>query len=129
MSDSIRSASALAAPFVEGLAQHTLRFQSCTACGHAQTLARYACANCASTRLDWKTARGTATVHSVTVVSRAPSDEFRELAPYTLVLVTLDEGPRLMAHATPGVRIGERVAAGFFAHHGRVLVRFAPATG
>jgi uncharacterized OB-fold protein len=118
---------ALAAPFVEGLARHELRYQSCTGCGHAQTLARYACAACGSTRLEWKTAGGRATVHAVTVVSRAPSDEFRALAPYTLVLVTLDEGPRLMAHAAPGVRIGDRVAAGFFAHAGHVLVRFSPA--
>ncbi|SFP53839.1 Zn-ribbon domain-containing OB-fold protein [Variovorax sp. 770b2] len=119
--------SALAAPFVEGLARHELRYQSCTACGHAQTLARYACAACGSAQLEWKTASGRATVHSATVVSRAPSDEFRALAPYTLVLATLDEGPRLMAHAEPGMRIGDRVAAGFFTHAGRVLVRFARA--
>ena len=123
------SSSALAAPFVDGLAQHELRFQRCTACGTAQTLARYACAHCGSESLAWETARGTATLHAVTVVSRAPSDAFRALAPYTLVIAQLDEGPRLMAHADPGVRIGERVAAGFFAHEGRTLVRFSPATG
>ena len=64
---------------------------------------------------------------AVTEVARAPSDEFRALAPYTLVLVQLDEGPRLMAHATAGVHIGDRVHAGFFDHQGRTLVRFAPA--
>ena len=52
-------------------------------------------------------------------------DEFRALAPYTLVLVQLDEGPHLMAHATAGLRIGDRVRAGFFEHQGRTLVRFA----
>ncbi|WP_198085801.1 Zn-ribbon domain-containing OB-fold protein [Variovorax sp. E3] len=129
MSSAPAASSALAAPFVEGLADRELRFQSCSDCGHAQTLAHYACAHCGSTRLAWQTARGTATVHAVTVVSRAPSDEFRALAPYTLVLVTLDEGPRLMAHAEPGVRIGDRVSAGYFAHAGHVLVRFAPAPG
>jgi len=123
------SSSALAAPFVDGLARHELRFQRCTACGTAQTLARYACARCGSDALAWETARGTATLHAVTVVSRAPSDVFRTLAPYTLVIAQLDEGPRLMAHADPGVRIGDRVAAGFFAHDGHTLVRFSPATG
>ena len=123
------SSSALASPFVEGLARHELRFQRCTGCGTAQTLARYACAHCGSESLAWETARGTATLHAVTVVSRAPSDAFRALAPYTLVIAQLDEGPRLMAHADPGVRIGDRVAAGFFAHEGRTLVRFSPATG
>ncbi|HEY9238988.1 MAG TPA: OB-fold domain-containing protein [Burkholderiaceae bacterium] len=123
------SSSALASPFVDGLARHELRFQRCAACGTAQTLARYACAHCGSESLAWETARGTATLHAVTVVSRAPSDAFRALAPYTLVIAQLDEGPRLMAHAEPGVRIGDRVAAGFFAHDGRTLVRFSPATG
>ncbi len=116
----------LAAPFVEGLRRRELRFQACLDCGRAQTLARHACAHCGGTRLDWRTASGRATVHAVTVVARAPSDAFRALAPYTLVLAMLDEGPRLMAHAQPGVRIGERVAAGYFEHAGRVLVRFAP---
>jgi len=123
---------ALAAPFVEGLARHELRFQRCGACGTAQTLARHACTRCGGEALAWETARGTATLHAVTVVARAPSDAFRALAPYTLVLAQLDEGPRLMAHADPGLRIGERVTAGFFVHEGRTLVRFAradPAAG
>ena len=125
----VASSSALAAPFVEGLARHELRFQRCTACGTAQTLARNACAQCGNETLDWHTARGTATLYAVTVVSRAPSDAFRTLAPYTLVIAQLDEGARLMAHAEAGARIGDRVTAGFFMHDGRTLVRFSPATG
>ncbi|RZL97135.1 MAG: hypothetical protein EOP73_26075, partial [Variovorax sp.] len=66
--------SALAAPFVEGLARHELRFQRCGACGAAQSLARHACTRCGGEALAWETARGTATLHAVTVVARAPSD-------------------------------------------------------
>ena len=118
----------LAAPFNDGLRDGVLRYQHCTACGGAQTLARYACQHCGERgALDWRDAAGAATVCAVTEVARAPSDEFRALAPYTLVLVQLDEGPRLMAHATAGVHIGDRVHAGFFDHQGRTLVRFAPA--
>ena len=117
----------LAAPFTDGLRDGVLRYQQCTACGGAQTLARYACQHCGERgSLHWRDATGMATVCAVTEVARAPSDEFRALAPYTLVLVHLDEGPRLMAHATAGVRIGDRVQAGFFEHQGRTLVRFAP---
>lgn len=116
----------LAAAFTDGLRQGVLRYQRCTACGGAQTLARYACQHCGAEALAWHDAAGAATVRAVTVVARAPSDEFRVLAPYTLVLVQLDEGPRLMAHAAPDVQIGERVQAGFFEHAGRALVRFAP---
>ena len=118
----------LAAPFNDGLRDGVLRYQHCTACGGTQTLARYACQHCGERgALDWRDAAGAATVCAVTEVARAPSDEFRALAPYTLVLVQLDEGPRLMAHATAGVHIGDRVHAGFFDHQGRTLVRFAPA--
>ena len=53
-------------------------------------------------------------------------EEFRALAPYTLAIVELDEGPRLMGHAVPGVAIGDRVRAEFFAFAGRKLVRFRP---
>ncbi|KAB2890527.1 MAG: DNA-binding protein [Burkholderiaceae bacterium] len=120
-------ARALAAPFTDGLREGLLRYQQCTACGGAQTLARYACQHCGERgALHWREAAGGATVCAVTEVARAPSDEFRALAPYTLVIAQLDEGPRLMAHAQPGVRIGERVQAGFFEHQGRALVRFAP---
>ena len=120
----VTASSALAASFIEGLARQELRFQRCTLCGTAQTLARYACAHCGEASMAWDTARGMATLHAVTIVSRAPSDAFRALVPYTLVIAQLDEGPRLMAHAVPGVRIGDRVAAGFFEHGGRTLIRF-----
>ena len=40
------------------------------------------------------------------------------------VNLTAPDAARL--HAVPGVRIGERVRAGFFEHQGRTLVRFAP---
>lgn len=115
---------ALSKPFVDGLESEVLRFQRCLQCGQAQTLARHACQACASPSLDWHDASGHATVRAATVVARAPSDDFRALAPYTLVLVQLDEGPRLMGHAEAGMRIGTRVKAGFFRHQERMLVRF-----
>lgn len=115
----------LAAPFTAGLRDGVLRYQRCTACDGAQTLARYVCQHCGAAALEWHDAAGGATVRAVTVVARAPSEAFRSLAPYTLVLAQLDEGPRLMAHAAEGVQIGDRVYASFFEHAGQPLVRFA----
>lgn len=112
------------APFIEGLRHGEIRYQACTACGAAQTLARYACRACGATRLEWRTARGSGQVYSMTTVARAPSEEWRALAPYTLAIVELDEGPRLMGHASPAVKIGDRVAAKFFDFGGRRLIRF-----
>lgn len=111
-------------PFVDALARGELAYQCCAQCGAAQKLARLACSACGSARLDWKASRGNGTVYAVAVVSRAPSDVFRPLAPYTLVLVDLDEGARRMGHADAGIAIGERVSAGFFEHAGRTLIRF-----
>jgi uncharacterized OB-fold protein len=107
-SDSIQVS---ATPFLDGLANGVLRYQRCMACQAPQTLSRYACTRCGSRHLAWQDAAGTGTVYAATVVNRAPSDVFRALAPYLLVLVDLDEGPRLMAHGTPGLKIGDRVCA------------------
>lgn len=113
-------------PYTEGLQQGVVRYQQCEACGAAQTLARYACTTCGSPRLEWRNASGSGTVYATTEVMRAPSDLFRALAPYTIALIDLDEGPRLMAHARQGVAIGERVYAEFFTHEGQALLRFRP---
>ena len=114
----------VSAPFLEGLQQREIRYQVCVACGVAQTLARFACRACGSTKLQWRAAKGAGRVYSVTTVARAPSDEFRPLAPYALAIVELDEGPRLMGHAPADARIGDRVIAGFFDFGGRRLIRF-----
>ena len=45
------SVNPIAAPFVQGLADGLIRYQACTDCRAAQTLARYACRACGSARL------------------------------------------------------------------------------
>jgi uncharacterized OB-fold protein len=117
----------LSAPFVEGLRRGEIWYQACNACGTSQSLARYACCRCGRPSLEWRRAMGRGTVYATSVVARAPSEAFRALAPYTLVIVELDEGARLMAHAVPGVAIGQRVSATFFEFAGNALIRFEPA--
>ena len=116
----------LAQPYLEGLTEHVLRYQHCSACARAQTFAHDACQFCGAEELVWRTSSGRGHVHAVTVVGRAPSDAFRSLAPYTLVVVTLEEGARLMGHATPGVKIGDTVTTTFFKHLDQTLVCFEP---
>jgi uncharacterized OB-fold protein len=119
---------ALSRPYLEGLAQGELRFQRCAACGRAQRLARHACAWCGAPEPAWQTAAGTGTVFALTEVRRAPTDAFRALVPYTLALVDLDEGARLMGHAVAGLRIGDRVRGHCVEIAGHRLVRFEPPT-
>lgn len=115
-----------ASPFTDGLATGVLRYQRCTACGQAVTGQRFACTACGSPRLAWHDSAGTGTVWSVSTVHRAPTEAWRAEAPYTLVLVTLDEGPRVMGHGVPGLAIGQRVRADPVVLAGQALVRFVP---
>jgi uncharacterized protein len=114
-------------PFTAGLAAGVLRYQRCAACGVAQTGQRFACTACGGMRLAWHDAAGTGTVWSASTVHRAPTDAWRAEVPYTLVLVTLDEGPRVMAHGVAGLAIGQRVRAEAATLAGTALVRFRPA--
>lgn len=113
-------------PFTQGLAAGRLRYQRCEACGNALTGRRYACTRCGSSSLAWCDAAGTGTVYAVSTVHRAPTEAFRALAPYTLVLVDLDEGPRMMAHGAPGLAIGARVLAHRMKVGEQQLIRFDP---
>lgn len=111
-------------PYTAGLAAGRVRYQRCEPCGAWQPLERHACRVCGATELVWHDASGRATVYAVTEVARAPTDAFRALVPYTLVLATLDEGPRVMAHGETGLVIGDRVRAGFMRHGEETLLRF-----
>ena len=111
--------------YAAGLNAGVIRFQRCAACSAAQTLTRVACAECGSTQLAWHTATGSGTVYATTIVTRAPNDTFKALTPYTLVLVDLDEGARVMGHAPPGVRIGERVRASVQMLAGALVLNFS----
>lgn len=75
--------------------------------------------------LEWVPASGLGTVHAVTVMRPRPPQ-----APYNVVLVDLDEGPRLMSRvegmAPEAVRIGLRVRARVARQDGRPLVVFDP---
>lgn len=116
--------SGLGASYREGVALGQLRYMRCLECNTPQTLARYACQQCGSAELDWVNSALLGEVYALTVVTRAPSEEFRALAPYTLVLVDLQEGPRLMGHGEPGLVIGDPVVASFVDLGGKRLVLF-----
>ena len=114
------------ASFADGLKRGVLLLQRCRSCGDVQLVRSQLCRSCSSSALDWAEANGSGRVWAVTIVARAPDESFRALAPYTLVLVELDEGPRLMGHGAPGVAIGDRVVATLFDHADRRLLKFVP---
>ncbi|GII24721.1 Zn-ribbon domain-containing OB-fold protein [Planosporangium mesophilum] len=99
-------------PFWDGIATGELRIQRCPACEKAVFYPRAVCPHCFDGEPIWIRAAGTGTVYSYTVAHRA-FGEFAAQAPFTVALVDLDEGVRMMTRivdARPGeVRIGARV--------------------
>ena len=82
-------------PFWEALAQGRFEVQRCTACGKHVFYPRLVCPHCGGGPLEWVSASGRGTVHSFTVVHRAPP-AFAAEVPYVVALVDLEEGPRMM---------------------------------
>ena len=110
--------------FEAGLADGIIRALRCRACGLDQSLDPLACRRCSSTDLVWTDTLGRGVVYAATQVHRAPTPALRDLVPYTLLLVDLDGGSRVMAHGTDGLGIGERASAHVFHHGGNAFVRF-----
>ena len=97
--------------FERFLDEGALAFQRCTACATAVFPPRVLCTACGSPRLDWERSTGRGTVYSVTTLTP------RDAAPYTVALIDLAEGFRLMSTvATDGeVTIDSAVRADFTA--------------
>lgn len=88
-------------------------FEHCPDCGAKQYFRRGFCASCGSRAVASVESAGFGTVYAVTAVIRAPTPEWKALAPYGLALVDLDEGVRVMSHARAGLAIGDRVSFEF----------------
>ena len=87
-----------------------LTYQRCRACGAIAYFRRAFCAACGDEDPETVEASGRGTVYAITAVARAPSAEWKALAPYSIALVDAEEGFRFMAHAAEGLAIGDRVA-------------------
>jgi uncharacterized OB-fold protein len=101
-----------------------IAYQACPACALVWYFHRTFCPRCGHPRPQTRQAAGTGTVHAITVVTRAPTEELRAHAPYAIALVDADEGFRLMAHAAQDLHIGERVRVRFIDFAGRPVPRF-----
>jgi len=78
---------------------------------------RNGCPNCWSEDLEWVDASGRGTVHTFSIVHRAPLPEFAADAPYVVAMVDLEEGPRMytniVGEAALDVAIGDKVQVRF----------------
>jgi uncharacterized OB-fold protein len=71
--------------------QHRLMVRACAACGLMRYPPTHACPWCMELGWAWKEVSGQGTIHSYEVVMHAIQPGFRDITPYLVVLVELDE--------------------------------------
>lgn len=86
----------------DGLKEGRLLLQHCNSCGHVQLYQQAICRKCAGSDLVHRPASGRGTVHSFSVVHRAPGPAFKHDTPYAVLLVELAEGPRMISSLADG---------------------------
>jgi uncharacterized OB-fold protein len=82
--------------FWEGVREEKLVFQRCKGCGSWCHPPRPMCPKCRSVDKEWSPSSGKGKVHSWVTYQASPHPGFK--APYSVVLVELDEGVRVISN-------------------------------
>lgn len=96
-----------------------LWLRHCNSCHRSYFYPRDICPQCFSRDTTWIESSGRGTLHSFAIVHRPPSEAWRDLVPYVVATVDLDEGARMptnLVNVEPDprhVRIGMRVRVVF----------------
>ena len=97
----------------------TLPIQSCSACGALQHPPEDVCPGCQGTAFDVHESRGAGRIESVAVVHHPVHPALRDVGPYVVVVVSLDDAPGVrvignaVGRAAGEVAIGDRVRVVF----------------
>jgi uncharacterized protein len=98
-------------------AEGALLLPKCLQCGKAFWHPRPRCPHCGSANVDWIKSAGRGSIHTFTVVRQSGDPFFKGKLPYSVAMVELDEGPRMMSNivqcAPDELAIGMRVAVTF----------------
>jgi hypothetical protein len=89
-------------PFWQHLAAGTLHLSSCEDCGAAHHPPSPVCPTCRSFNVGWKPASGKAKLLSYTEVRHPVHTLLAENVPYTITLVELEEGVRMVSGLPQG---------------------------
>ena len=82
-------------PFWQGTREGELRLQRCDACAHVYFPPRPFCPKCAGRAVSWFAASGRGSLYSY-IIHHRPVPGFTP--PYSIAVVQLDEGPRMMTN-------------------------------
>ena len=87
----------LAAEFYKFARLHELRFQRCADCGAWRHLPRPVCGQCGSFKYEWNHSSGAGKLYSWITVVQPMLPVFNDAVPYSVALVDMDEGVRMVA--------------------------------
>jgi uncharacterized OB-fold protein len=101
----------------EAAKDEKLVIRRCSSCSAFHFMPRHLCPHCWSTDLEWVQASGKGTVHSYSIIRRAPMQSYSPRVPYVVALIDLDEGPRMFANIVGEgaleAQVGSRVSVCF----------------
>ena len=104
-------------PYWHALKSHELRLLRCDSCGEFRLYPFRQCPYCGHDRATWAALSGKGQVWTKTVFHHVYFEGFRGEIPYNVVVVELDEGPRVYSNIVgkpnDEIRIGDRVEAVF----------------
>lgn len=118
-------------PFWRSTKNHELKYQKCNDCNTVVFYPKHHCTNCGSASLAWHTSAGLGTVYTFSVVRQNRSPAFRDLVPYVVAYIDLDEGFRMMSNVVgvdpDAVKCDMRVKVQWEDYEEISLPLFAPA--
>lgn len=119
---------AVSAPFWDATRRRELTMQRCESCDRLVWYPRFVCPHCGGSSLRWETLSGKGVVYAVSVHHRAALPALADKVPYSVVLVDLDEGVRLMSNVFgPAPAVGDPVEVAWVPlDDGRNLAVFEP---
>ena len=104
-------------PFWDGALEGRLRMQRCEACDHIRYPIQPHCPRCLATETTWVDLSGKGEVFAKVVYHRSFHPAFTDDIPYNVVIVQLDEGPRMYSNVVDApndeFHVGARVTAVF----------------
>ena len=85
-------------PFWDGCRNGKLLLQQCQACGNVRYPPRPMCPTCSALTSEWVEAVGRGRIYSWVVAHHAAHPALADEVPYNIVLVELEEGPRMVSN-------------------------------
>lgn len=96
-------------PFFKHLAEGTLHLSTCEDCNKAHHPPSPICPHCRSFNIGWKPASGKAKLNSFAVARHAVHPLLADKVPYTITLVDLEEGVRLVSGVPHGMDLDLKI--------------------